>query len=279
MPRSSVVPFRWLRDPMFTPSPLEKMSQPIGRFPPVGPLGCVPHARQYYQPTLTAQPSSRRTSLPSLGATLLSVLFAPVARTHADRPGPFLTRCPRRVSGKERLSAPRFLGDPCVHALLSDPGGVSASGPCNADTVAFRCSEYVGSAGISYEALSHSLHAPCVRFAGGIAPAPRNTRFRWMANPYRVRTFTCWVAVRGFRVLTSCLHTSPSSRLCLAQRSYDQGLPFSLSPRDIRCLNDLAHTRIVYAEEVSNVLQRIAPAAVSGDDGVVAPRAVARILG
>ena len=138
---------------------------------------------------------------PSLGTTSPSVLFAPIGRTHADRPGQLLTRCPRRVSGKERLSAPRFLGDPCVHALLSDPGGVSASGPYNADTVAFRCSEYVGSAGISYEALSHSLHAPCVRFAAGIAPAPRNTRFRWMASPYRVRTFTCWVAKK----VSACL--------------------------------------------------------------------------
>ena len=136
---------------------------------------------------------------PSLGATSSSVLFAPVDRTRADRPGRLLTRCPRRVSGKERLSAPRFLGDPCVHALLSDPGGVSASGPYNAKTVAFRCSEYVGSARISDEALSHSLHAPCVRFAGGIAPAPRNTRFRWMASPYRLGTCTRWVAKRSFR--------------------------------------------------------------------------------
>ena len=39
---------------------------------------------------------------------------------------------------KARLSPPKFLRDPGVHALLSDPGGVSASGPCNADTVAFR---------------------------------------------------------------------------------------------------------------------------------------------
>ena len=38
-----------------------------------------------------------------------------------------------------------------------------------------------------------------------------------MANPYRVRTFTCRVALRGFCLLTSCLHASPSSRLCLAQ--------------------------------------------------------------
>ena len=184
---------------MFAPSvPPDVVS--TGRpLPSAGPLGRVPRAPRYYQPTLTAQPSSRRTSLPSLGATLPSVLFAPVGRTRADRPGRLLTRCPRRVSGKERLSAPRFLGDPCVHALLSDPGGVSASGPYNAKTVAFRCSEYVGSARISDEALSHSLHAPCVRFAGGITPAPRNTRFRWMASPYRLGTCTRWVAKKSFR--------------------------------------------------------------------------------
>ncbi|RKT44455.1 hypothetical protein BDD21_1837 [Thiocapsa rosea] len=109
-------------------------------------------------------------------------------------------RCPRRVSGKERLSAPRFLDDPCVHALLSDPGGVSTSGRYDAETVAFRSSEYVGSAGFSDGAPSHGLHAPCVRFAGGIAPAPRNTRFRWMATPYRLGTCTRWVAKRSFRL-------------------------------------------------------------------------------
>ncbi|RKT44524.1 hypothetical protein BDD21_1910 [Thiocapsa rosea] len=200
MSRSPVVLFRWSGDSMFTPSSLQKVSQPIGRFPPMGPLGCVPHAQRYYQPTLTAQSPSRRTSLPSLGATLPSVLFAPVGRTSAVGPGRLLTRCPRRVSGKEQLSAPRFLDDPCVHALLLDPGGVSTSGRYDAETVAFRCSEYVGSAELSNGAPSHGLHAPCVRFAGGIAPAPHNTRFRWMATPYRLGTCTRWVAKRSFRL-------------------------------------------------------------------------------
>lgn len=113
--------------------------------------------------------------------------------------GRFLRGARTAVPGKERLSPPRFLGDPCVHALLSDPGGVSTSGRCNAETVAFRYLDCVGSAGINIGALSHSLHAPCVRFAAGIAPAPRHTRFRWMANPYRLGTFTRWAATRSFR--------------------------------------------------------------------------------
>ena len=132
------------------------------------------------------------------------------------------TRCPRRVAVKERLSPPRFPDDPCVHALLSDPGGVSLSGRYNAETVAFRYLDYVGSADISIEALSHSLHASCVRFAGGIAPAPRHTRFRWMANPYRLGTCTRWAAIRSFRFAYP-FAIFPPSRLCLAQPDHDQG--------------------------------------------------------
>ena len=47
---------------------------------------------------------------------------------------------------------------------------------------------------ITFEAQSHSLQAPCVRFAARVAPGPRNTRFRLVANLYRVRTCTCWIA-------------------------------------------------------------------------------------
>ena len=43
------------------------------------------------------------------------------------RSGRLLTRRPHRVCDKERLSPPRFLDDPCVHALLTDPGGPPAS--------------------------------------------------------------------------------------------------------------------------------------------------------
>jgi len=98
-------------------------------------------------------------------------------------------------SGEEQLSPPRFLDDPCLHALLSDPGGACVSGPFDTTAVAFRPHNDVSSARKPFEAQSHGLQAPCVRFAGEVTPAPRSTRFRWMANPYRFGTCTRRVAI------------------------------------------------------------------------------------
>ena len=47
---------------------------------------------------------------------------------------------------------------------------------------------------ITFEARSRGLQAPCVRFAAGVAPGPRNTRFRLVASLGRIRIRTCWVA-------------------------------------------------------------------------------------
>ena len=94
----------------------------------------------------------------------------------------------------EKTRSPRFLDDPCLHAPLFDPGGLLASGLYNASDAAFRLLNDVGSAVITIEALSRGLQTPCVRFAAGVAPGPRNTRFRLVANLCRFRTCTCWVA-------------------------------------------------------------------------------------
>jgi len=80
----------------------------------------------------------RRISLPSLGATLSSVLFAPVGRPAPTHLRCFLRGARTALRDKERLSPPRFTGDPCADALLSDPGEVWTSGRYNAETVAFR---------------------------------------------------------------------------------------------------------------------------------------------
>jgi hypothetical protein len=54
------------------------------------------------------------------------------------RPGRFLSRRPRRPLSMEKTRSPRFLGDPYLHAPLSDPGGPPAPGPCDAGDAAFR---------------------------------------------------------------------------------------------------------------------------------------------
>ncbi len=97
----------------------------------------------------------------------------------------------RRNTDRPRLLR-SIVGD--VHAIHSHRT-VRAGPPIrlfqpHAETIALQSSEYVGSVGLSYGSLSHGLQAPRMRFAGGIAPAPRNTRFQWTANPYRLGTCT-----------------------------------------------------------------------------------------
>ena len=100
----------------------------------------------------------------------------------------------------ESTRPPRFLGNPCVHATLFDPGGPLAPCQYGAGDAAFRSENDVGSATL-------------VSFRGSIArPAPslctlrrwprdqlRNTRFRAVASLSRRRTLTCWVPLESFR--------------------------------------------------------------------------------
>ena len=99
----------------------------------------------------------------------------------------------------ETLRTPRFLGKPqCVRAPLFDPAGPPASGRFHASSTAFRSENHVGSGHLfPFEALSRSSHAPCVRFAAGVAPRPRNTRFRLVTNLYRAGFSPARSATRG----------------------------------------------------------------------------------
>ena len=85
-------------------------------------------------------------------------------------PGPLLSRRPRRLITVEKTRYPRFLGDPCVHAPLFDPGGPPAPGHYRTGDVVFRTLNNVDSAFAPFEARSRGLHALCVRFAAGVAP-------------------------------------------------------------------------------------------------------------
>ena len=62
------------------------------------------------------------------------------------------------------------------------PRRTAVPGHYRTGDVVFRTLNNVDSAFAPFEAQSRGLHALCVRFAAGVAPGPRNTRFRLVAN-------------------------------------------------------------------------------------------------
>ena len=74
----------------------------------------------------------------------------------------------------------------------------------------------VDSAIRAFEAQSRGLHALCVRFAAGVAPGPRNTRFRLVASLDR-SGFSPAGSRRRFPSCLSVYMASPLTKLCLAQ--------------------------------------------------------------
>jgi len=82
---------------------------------------------------------------------------------------------------------------------LSDPGR-TCLGRYRAFDVAFRHSNGVGSrTETDFGAQSHGPPTRCPRFAGGIAPPPRKTRFRMAGQSFRAGLATRWVPRKGFR--------------------------------------------------------------------------------
>ena len=95
----------------------------------VSPLCFVAFTQQFHP----APPCSFPTSV---GATLAG-------------PGPFLSRGARTATLLFRMEStrpPRFLGNPCVHAPLFDPGGPLTPGQIGESDAAFRNHNNVGSA-------------------------------------------------------------------------------------------------------------------------------------
>ena len=120
-----------------------------------GPLRRVPRPHRYYQPTPNSRPPSRITSFPSLSTTTVSPSFAPSGLDVSQGPGPLLPRRPRRLITVEKTRPPRFLGDPCVHAPLFDPGEPPAPGHYRTGDVVFRTLKDVDSA-LSISRLNHA---------------------------------------------------------------------------------------------------------------------------
>ena len=162
----------------------------------------------------------RRASLRFLRSALppLRPPSLPRSRATPRGPGPLLSRRPRRLCTVEKTRYPRFLDDPCVHAPLFDPGGPPNPGHYRTGDVVFRKLNDVDSAWDTFEALSRGLHALCVRFAAGVAPGPRNTRFRLVASLDRSGLSPAG-SRRRFPSCLSVYMAFPLTKLCLAQIS------------------------------------------------------------
>ena len=172
---------------------------------PPGPLGGVPQPLRYYQPTPTSRPPSRLASSPSLGTTSASPSFAPPEHGDAPRawtisiaapapplnggedeisqvPGRPLRTCP--ALRPRRTAAPQATtGTPMVPSAFT----TTSAPPC-----------------ANFGAPSRGLHALCVRFAAGVTPGQRNTRFRLVASLGRAGLSPAgshrWFTVMSFRL-------------------------------------------------------------------------------
>ena len=183
-----------------------------GEFPALG--GTISRLRLLRR--LRAALRCLRWALPDRGSSSL-----PTAGPGAVGPGLLVTRRPHRDDGQERRSPPRFLGDPCGHALLFDPGGVAVPGA----TVPSL-----------WPSASCTASAPRTRFRGSITRPARplctlRSRGRPRTTQHSVPVDRQSLPVRDFHpsghnkrfpvVRFPSSRPSPSSRLGLAQTRSD----------------------------------------------------------
>jgi len=153
-------------------------------FPPPGPCGSGSPGSSVLRLAPTPRHSSRVASFPSVSGTTLRPLAMQGRRTrlacaefgYRSAAGLFTWKC---------RGLPGSWGVRCMHALLYDPGEAgtirSFDGPVlpsegeTSSALAIDC----------FGAESHGLHAGCLRFAAGVAPMPRKTRFRLGTNLHR----------------------------------------------------------------------------------------------
>ena len=115
----------------------------------------------------------------------------------------FVLRCPNRIARKERRSSPRFLGDPCAHALLFDPGGAPTPGQYGVSAIAFRLVNSVGSTS-SLSGLNHTACTPPVYASQPGSPLDRATLGSGGRPLLTGQDFHLWATTEGFRSSLSC---------------------------------------------------------------------------
>ena len=156
----------------------------------------------------------------------------------------FALHLPRALirAREEAPGPPRFLGNPCTHALVSDLGGSVVLGAPGCalrlehDSVAFRgCTRRRHPQLFHFEALSHGLRTRCLRFAATVARVLPHGHARlasgWQPPALAGRDFHPRVASQGFR---HCYMASSSPRLRLAHVQLEQGIAHPARRRNAR---------------------------------------------
>ena len=121
--------------------------------------------------------------------------------TTAARPGVDLGDPDAVVSMQRRPGLPGSWGAPCAHAVVSDPVGVVAPGPCGATMLPSASVTASASATNALSGLNtRPTHSLSTLRSRGCAPGPRKTRFRSAGQPYRAGLITRWAPIEGFNL-------------------------------------------------------------------------------
>jgi hypothetical protein len=177
---------------------------PGAPLPSAGSLGSVPPPHRYCWSTPTPHPPSHFASLPSLRGTvaaslnslsrkvghLTSVsldLLLPVARPALCHGDDGVSQVPARTLAR-------------LPSFSSDPGGIAApSHSWRLDAASAIDTAFGSPNDHNFEARSRGHRARCLRFAVRVAPPPRKTRYRLVANLCRAGLSPAGFATEGFR--------------------------------------------------------------------------------
>jgi hypothetical protein len=179
------------------------------------PTGRVPRVQRYYG--VLRRPASLSPHFVAFvwryhGLRLLLRSRRPETQTAGQG---FESRSPLPANRPWRRSGPpRFLGNPLVHT----PCSPTPAGPTHQALRRYRRGPRPdndeGSRNGTLGAQSHGLCTRCLRFAGGVAPAPRKTRFPLLAT---LRDGIGYPQDSSERFRSCVLHLVLLSQACLAQ--------------------------------------------------------------
>ena len=188
----------------------------------------------------------RRASLRFLRSALppLRPLRSPGAGRFPRGPGPLLPRRPRRLCTVEKTRPPRFLGDPCVHAPLFDPGGPPVPGHYRTGDVVFRTLKDVDSA----LPISRLNHAACTLsvYASQPGSPPDHATLdsgRWPA--LTGQDFHLLGRVEGFRHVCPSTWLPPSPSFAWRNKRFGSDLTKTIRARGRQGLHrEAGHTTV-----------------------------------